>query len=83
MSTNRLSLSLKMLSEKRKVLGFLFVFLQQYPRRMEVPRLGVVLELQPPAYTTATAVRDPSHACDLHQNSRQHQIHNPLSEGGD
>ena len=31
---------------------------------MEVPRLGVELELQLPAYTTATATRDLSHVCD-------------------
>ena len=32
------------------------------------------------AYTTATATRDPSHGCDLHHRSWQHQILNPLSE---
>ena len=47
---------------------------------MEVPRLGVQSELQLPAYTTATAMQDPSHVCDLHQSSQQHQILNPLSE---
>ena len=31
---------------------------------MEVPRLGVELELQLPAYTTATATWDPSRTCD-------------------
>ena len=36
---------------------------------MEVPRLGVELELQPPAYTTATATQDPSHAWDQHHSS--------------
>ena len=30
-----------------------FVFLGSHPRHMEVPRLGVELELQLPAYTTA------------------------------
>ena len=30
-----------------------------HPGHMEVPRLGVSLELQPPAYTTATATLDP------------------------
>jgi len=30
-----------------------------YLRHMEVSRLGVELELQPPAYTTATATPDP------------------------
>ena len=32
---------------------FFFVFLGLHPRRMEVPRLGVELELHLPAYTTA------------------------------
>ena len=41
---------------------------------MEVPGLGVQLELQLPAYTAATATPDPSRVCDLHQ------ILNPLSE---
>ena len=36
---------------------------------MEVPRLGVELELQPLAYTTAIATWDPSHIFDL-----QHQL---------
>ena len=38
-----------------------FVFLGPYPRHMEVPRLGVQLKLQLLAYTTATAMPDPSH----------------------
>ena len=33
---------------------------------MEVPRLGAESELQLPAYTTAIATRDQSHAYDLH-----------------
>ena len=36
---------------------------------MEVPRLGVKLELQLPAYTTATATPEPSRVCDLHHRS--------------
>ena len=32
---------------------------------MEVPRLGVESELQPPAYATATATPDLSHVFDL------------------
>ena len=47
---------------------------------MEVPRLGVELELQLPAYATVTAMPDPSHVCDLHHSSQQCQILNPLSE---
>ena len=50
---------------------------------MEVPRLGVELELQLLAYTTATATRDPSHICALHHSSQQHQILNPLSGARD
>ena len=48
---------------------------------MEVPRLGVKLELQLPAY--ATAMQDPSHVCDLHHRPWQHQTLNPLSEARD
>ena len=33
---------------------------------MEVPRVGVKLELQLPAYTTATATLHPSHGGDQH-----------------
>ena len=32
------------------------------------------------AYTTATAMSDLSHVCNLHSSSQQHQIFNPLSE---
>ena len=35
---------------------------------MEGPRLGVELELQLQAYTTAMATPDPSHICDLHHS---------------
>ena len=45
-----------------------------------VPRLGVKLELQLPAYTTAIATPDLSNVCDLHHSSWQCQILNPLSE---
>ena len=60
-------------------LSFVF-FLGLPPWHMEVPRLGVELELQPLVYTTATATPDPSHVCDLHPSSWQHWILNPLSE---
>ena len=46
-------------------------FLGPHPRHMEVPRLGVESELQQPAYTTATAIRDPNHIHDLHHSSWQ------------
>ena len=50
---------------------------------MEVPRLGVESELQPLAYTTATAMPDLSLICDLHHNSQQLWILYPLSEARD
>ena len=42
-----------------------FAFLGLYPLHMEIPRLGVELELQLPAYTIATAMLDLSHICNL------------------
>ena len=65
---------------------FYFVFLPflgPLLRHMEVPRLGVKLELQPPTYITATATWDPSQVCDLHHRSRQRRILNPLSKARD
>ena len=31
---------------------------------MDIPRLGIELELQLPTYTTATATQDLNHVCD-------------------
>ena len=50
---------------------------------MEVLGLGVELELQLPAYTTATAMPDRSLFCSLHCSLWQGQILNPLSEARD
>ena len=50
---------------------------------MEIPKLGVELELQLQTYTTAMAIQDLSHICGLHPSSWQCQILNPLSEAGD
>ena len=47
---------------------FLSFLLGLHLRHMEVPRLGVKPELQLLAYTTATAMRDPSRSCDLHHS---------------
>ena len=59
------------------------LFQDRFPWHMEVPRLGVELELQPPALTRATATQDPSRICDLHHSSRQCRILNPLSKARD
>ena len=52
-------------SLKTKFLFFLFCFLGPHLQHMEVPRLGVELEL--PAYE----MQDPSCDCDLHHSSWQ------------
>ena len=66
---------------------FFFFFgagwLRPHLRHMEVPRLGVEWELQLPAYTTATAMRDPSSVCNPHHSSQQSRIPNPLSKARD
>ena len=60
-----------------------FIFLGLHLWHIEAPRLGVQSELQPPAYTTATATPDPNHIFDLHHRSWRCQILNPLSEARD
>ena len=54
-----------------------------HPQHMEISRLGIKLELQLPAYTTATALQEPSLVCDLHHSSWQPWILNPLSKARD
>ena len=61
-------------------LFFFFVFLGPHLRQMEVPRLGVEMELQLLAYATVTAMQDLSHVCDLYHSSWQCQILNLLTE---
>ena len=70
----------------QRTVFFFFVFLSflgPHPEHMEVPRLGVESELQPPASARATATPDPSHVCDLYHSSRQCQILDLLSEARD
>ena len=52
---------------------------------MEVPRLGVKLELPLPAYATATAAAMPDHSqvCDLLRGLWQSQILDTLSRARD
>ena len=66
-----------------KLKNFFFGFLGPHLRHMEVPRLGVQSELQLPAYSTATAMGDPSLVCNLHHSSQQYRIPNPLSKTWD
>ena len=57
----------KGMNEAEEKLFFGGVFLGLHLRHMEVPRLGVELELQLPAYLTATATPDPNNVFDLPQ----------------
>ena len=50
---------------------------------MEVSRLGIELELQLPAYKTATEMPELSSIRNLHHSSCQCQILNPLNEARD
>ena len=50
---------------------------------MEVPGLGVELELQLLTYDTATATPDPRRLCDLHRGSWQCQILHLFHEARD
>ena len=59
-------------------------FLGPHLWHMEVPRLGVNLELrQLLAYPTAKATLDLSRVCDLHHSSRHHRLLNPPSRARD
>ena len=63
---------------------FNFAFLLgPHPWHIEVPRLGVELELQLLDYAKATAIRELSHVCDLHHSSQQRQVLSPRSEARD
>ena len=62
-------------------LSFCFVF-RAVAAAYEVPRLGVILELQLPVYITAIATQDPSHL-NLHHVSPQRRILNPLRKARD
>ena len=62
---------------------FFFFFLWLCLWHMEVPRLGVELELHLPTYTTAPATQDPSHIWDLCHSSWQCWMLNPLSKARD
>ena len=66
-----------------RIIIIIIYFLGLHLGYMEVPRLGVESELQLSAYTTATAMQDPSLVCNLYHSSQQRQIFNPLSGARD
>ena len=65
------------------ILFFFFGFLGPHLRHMEVPRLGVQLELQLLAYATAIVTPDLSCIFNLYHSPPQCQILNPLSKARD
>ena len=65
------------------IIIIIILFLGWHVRHMEVPRLGVQLELQLLVYTTATATQDLSRFGDLRHSSQQCGILNLLSEARD
>ena len=72
--------------KERERLGEGEYVLGPHLQHMEVPRLGVKLQLYQPAYTTAIdpiAMRDPSQVCDLYHSSQQHWIPHPMSKARD
>ena len=62
---------------------FFFFLFRATPAHMKIPRIRVILELQLPAYTTATAIPDPTHICDLHHSLQQCQILKSQSKARD
>ena len=62
---------------------YLFCLFRAKPTAYGGSQARVKLELQLPAYATATATPDLSHVCDLHHRSWQCRIFNLLSEARD
>ena len=81
--TGSAKVSVQCRESEEQVLFLLFLWGGSTPQHMEVLRLGVELELQLPAYTTASAKGDPSHSCNLQHSSQQHWIVDPLSGARD
>ena len=69
--------TLRLKYHKKTLTGFLG---GSHLQHMQVPRLGVELEVQVLAYAIATATRDPSRIWDPYHSSWQCQILNPLSK---
>ena len=66
-----------------KTIFFFPALFEAKPTAYGSSQAKVKLELQLPAYTTATATWDLSHVCDPHHNSQQCWILNPLSRARD
>ena len=72
-----------MFSKLHALYVFFFFFLGPRLRPMDVSRLGVELELQLPAYVTATATPDLSDICNVRCSLWQCRSLNPLREARD
>ena len=65
------SLTCNLTCQRGNSYRFIFCFSGPHLPLKEVPRLGGESELHVLAYTTATAMQDPIHVCDLYHSSRQ------------
>ena len=78
-----LSVCLSLSLSPPSFLPFFLLLFRATPQHIDVPRLGVELELHPPAYTTVTATWESSRVCDLLHSSQQHRIPDPQREARD
>ena len=63
---------------------FVCLFFYGHACSIEVSRPGVgPIRVAAVAYTTATTMLDRSRICDLHPSLGQHQMANPMNQGGD
>ena len=62
---------------------FVFLLLRPHLQHMEVPKVGVKMELQLLATATAITTQDMSYICGLHHSLWQGQILNSLSKARD
>ena len=68
---------------KAELTFFFFFLFRTLPKAYGSSQARGQIELQLPAYTTATAMPDLSHICSLHCSSQPHRILNPFSKAGD
>ena len=80
---NRAAMNIGMHVSFLSLFFFFFCLFRAQPMAYGGSQVWVESKLQPLAYATATAMRNPSHVCDLHHSSWQCWNLNPLSEARD
>ena len=69
--SEKIKLASSVLKKKKSLFLFCFLFFRVIPMAYGSFQARVEMELQLPAYTTATATQDLSHVCNPHHSSRQ------------